>query len=271
MTLDSEQTLIEIVNAMAARGIDPQQPFTEATFKPIAAMYGFPPETTYIARFTLNYAVALSNTEAKWTATNLPKVRKKLEAVEKHCRALQAALQDLDEEDFFAARYASIAQDFATDPELMGLFGESALEASPTITWDGTDAALERPFEAPLALNELSAWLEALNQALAVAQKVARKGKLGRREDATLDALIGCALQVYENFTGKRFSLQWNERNEAISEAARFCVDVVNVFDDTISPSKIVSASIQTRKNSIKVSDLEEVPDFVDHFSKRSR
>lgn len=279
--MDEEQFLADATATLAANGIDlPEliangfdrhKPFTEEAFAPIAETYGFIPAAIPMARLLLNVAAHQSSLEAKWAATDLPKVRKKLSAVQKHCRALQKALRDLDEEDLYAANQASIAMTYATNAALLEMVGEIALEPSPTIAWNGQKAALERPNADPLDLDDLLTLLEALDQAMDVSLRVAGKGKTGRRENASLDPLLTIALQVYENFTGKRWSLLWNEKNEPFSEAARFCVDVVEVFDTGMIASRIVSTSVETRKKSYKVNSLEQLPDFIRHYSERSR
>lgn len=279
--MDEEQFLAEATEMLAANGIDlPElitngfdhhKPFTEEAFATIAETYGFIPVAIPMARLLLNVAAHLSNSEAKWAATDLPKVRKKLSAVQKHARALQKALRYLDEEDLYVANQASIAMKYATNTALLDMIDETALEPSPAISWNGHKSALNRPNADPLDLNDLLASLEALDQAMDLSLRVAGKGKTGRRENATLDPLLTIALQVYENFTGKRWSLLWNEKNEPFSEAARFCVDVVAVYDTGMISSRIVSSSVETRKKSYKVSNLEELPDFIRHYSERSR
>ncbi|MEX3014994.1 hypothetical protein [Gymnodinialimonas hymeniacidonis] len=279
--MDEEQFLADATQALAASGIDLRQlitngldhhkPFSDEVFAPIAETYGFIPESFAMARLLLNVAAHLSKSEAKWAATDLPKVRQKLSTVQKHGRALQKALRDLDEEDLYAANQASIAMTHATNASLLEMIGETALEPSSTIAWNGQKAVLERPNTDPLDLDDVLASLDALDQAMEVSLRVAGKGKKGRRENATLDPLLTIALQVYENFTGKRCSLLWTEKNEPLSEAARFCVDVVEVFDTGTVPSRIVSSSAETRRKSYKVSSLEELPDFIRHYSERSR
>jgi hypothetical protein len=274
LPIDAKETLSGMgidLEVLAASGNDLHKPFTEAVFAPIAEKYGFQPDGISIARLILNVAVGLYRLEAKWTATNLSKVRKKLAAVEKHSRALRQALQDLDEEDLYTANQASIAQGLATNPDTMGMLGKALIVPSPSLTWDGQEAALKHPDHDPLPLSELTATLESLDQAISLSQHIARKGKTGRREDATLEALLFAAFQMYENFTGKRFTLDWHKDNAPNSEGAYFSVDIVRVFDSKIPASKIVSTSTDIRKVFIKVSDLEEARSFVSHYSERFR
>jgi hypothetical protein len=279
--MDKEQFLVEAGTALASIGIDlkalmsdgfdPERPFTEDLFSNIAKSYAFDSNGVATARLVFNIAVQMSAREAKWTATHLPKVRTKFEAVREHSLALQRALQDLNEEDLYVANEATIAQGYASNPETMRLFETEPKPPSASVEWDGNRATLVRPGQEPLNFDELTRILNAIDEAMALSLRAAGKGKIGRREDATLEPLLLTAFQMYEQFTGKIFSLQWHSDNSPISEAACFCVDIVRVVDRKIPSSKIVSAANEVRKLSHKVSNLEEGLDFANQYSKRSR
>ena len=240
------------LSALFANGFSPFEPFTDDLLAPIAQRYGFLPDSILTVQIVLNVAVAISSFEAKWTSSDLPKVRKKFEAVKKHSRALHDALQDLDEEDFYAANEAAGGQAYASNAETMRLCDMDPMEPTASLAWDGSRATLQRPEEKPLDLDELTKMLNAVNQAMDLSLRYAGKGKTGRPKDGTLEALLVSAFQIYEHFSGKAFTLQWHDDNSPISEAACFCTDIVRVFDDKIPLAKLCRPQTPSAKILLK-------------------
>lgn len=269
--MDEKQLLIEMVQQMAQKGIDPDKPFTAELFAPIAAKYSIPEEAEFMSRFVLNVAAAHSRQEAEWTAIDLRKVRSKFSLVAKHCQGLREALKLLDEEDLLAADKAALASELLADAEVMEMLCMDVRQPAPRIVLDENQPFLQRPDRKAVAFNELDEVLAALEQAISGVELMAGKGKTGRREDATLEPLLQSAFQVYENFISQRFRLQWHVDGQPLSDAACFCVDVVDLFDPSASLQRIATAANKVRKTSKKVSNLNEVPDFIRHFLERSR
>lgn len=256
---------------LLAKGFDARQPFTEDVFAPIAEEYGFDPNGVATARICLNVGAHLAAKEAKWFATTLPKVRKRLAAIKRQSRALKKSLHVLDDEDLYSLNEAAVSNELASNTDLMRLYGEEPVPPSASVSWDGERATLNRPEDASVALIDFEIGLSALEDAMNMSLHVAGLGKKGRRKDATLEPLFLCGFQMFENFTDKEFKLDWFKKIQPASDGARFCVDIARVFDNEIKPTQIVSAANAARKLSVKVTNLEEGLDFAKYYSKQIR
>lgn len=268
---DPKQLIIQEIKMLAEQGINANEPLTEEVFAPIAKRYHFIPGSEGTARIVLNIAIAKSRVEVKLTATDLTKVRRKFEAVTKRAAALRRALEGLDADDLFVADHAALCQKFAADPETMEIKGEQPKDPSAVLFLENANVVLSSHDGAGMSLEEFNSTLDALTEAMTLSLKVAGKGRKGRPKDASLEGPLMVAYQMYVNFTGKLFTLDWHSDSSPLSDAASFCVEFVRVFDGRSPDSKIASMARQVKEKSIKVSNLEEVDEFISHFSERSR
>ncbi|WP_224815174.1 hypothetical protein [Hasllibacter sp. MH4015] len=269
--VSDKSAFLQLVGILAEKGVDAEKPICAETFETIAVRYGFSEEHLEEARLAINVAIAFAEVDVRIAAISLTRTRAKFEAVCKHSQALQEALDDLNEEDLFLADHAADCQVLAADEEIAH-FADSAPLKPVTALSDGEEGfVLLRPDGQSLPLEELSAGLKDLRQAMEISLKVAGKGRRGRTRDASLEGPLMAAYQIYVNLTDKPFTLQWHSDNAPISDAACFCVDIVRAFDTSSPASKIVSMADEVRKKSIKVSNSQEFEKFLAHFSKRSR
>lgn len=267
--LDPRAIFIAAIEEMAAKGIDPEIPFSTEVFEPIASEFGIPKESANVARYLLNFAAQCSKVETKFHQTNMPIARKQLLKIKKLNEAYLEQLNQLLPETRAVLERTIVGTKLAPNFENSG--------DSLVLRNQGSESA-DNSTESDLAevesINQLLAstteQIEHFDSFITLAINVARGNKSGRPTDETLDDLLGTAFQVYVNFAGKPFTLDWHSDGEPLSDAAKFVVAIVKKFKPNTSLSHIATASRRIREKHIKVSSLHELPEFIANYNKRS-
>ena len=248
---------------------DLSPPFTIQNFEPIRARYDISEDSAVMALELLNEAAIHSNFQSALQRASRAETRKKLQQIQKFSRSVLEQIVTLDSEIellFSTAFDLSKLMPHMTDNILEQTKPEKSIERSCT--------EFEK-FEGFNELNELlsstTKQLRQLDDLSTKAFKLAGGNSKGRPKDESLDDFLGTAFQVYENFANKPFTLEWHSDGQPISEAACYCVDLVNVFRPEVTLPKIATTARKIRETHLKVSELQEISKFLDHFHKRSR
>lgn len=200
-------------------------------------------------------------TEAQLLALDFKRIKQDLRALEKAAHTLASALDTLA-------------------PDTLELLGRSGFAQRlrdmplPRITLSGTSHELE--FLSPtteiarsVSLSETSALAAALSQSAAFAHDRVSEYRKGRPENTALDDLLGFVFQIWESLLGRAFKLDWASNGEPITDAARFSVRIVRVVAPSTTLQQIATASRKVREKGQSFSNLEEVPQVVEHYRKQ--
>jgi|GEM_PF-1044453 len=247
---------------MADAGADPEQPFTTGVFSPIARRYNFSDALTPVLRLTLNFAA-----NAKSFEKSYPEARKELGALRRTIKKLDSQLDTLGLETRFLVERASACQKLKSNVDLLQSGGFKSLREMSLTSFKTITQTNREGLSLIEELSEVSAKLDCY---LETAERVAR-GQSGRPADANLELFLFAAYQAYVNGTGAPFTLDWHIDDAPLSEAARFCVDVVSVAFADVSSAQIRSVSRRVREKSIPVSNMQNASIFLESFNKRDR
>jgi len=219
-----------------------------------------PPDAAFMARLNLNIACNLPEPLSLTTDA-----KRKLGRIRKLSADLEAALRDLGEETAKALNTpASTLRLVQALAALSSSDGENSWGAIQTVM--GLDETGDR--EAEELARSLHRDLVRLNALLTPPAEAERKA--GRHENDALDALFATAFQVFENFVGKGFTLDWHE-GTPVSLAAEFCMDVAAIGAPDATASSVRTAARKARERSLKVSNLRELPEYAENYRKRKR
>ena len=243
--------------------------FTAENFEPIRARYDISEDSAVMALELLNIAAIRSNLQSDVQRASSAETRRRLKKIQKFSRSVLEQIDTLDSEIelLFSTAFdlSKLMPDLPenildqTKPENSNEFSQTEFE-----TFEGFNEVKE-------LLSSTCRQLRQLDDISTKAFNLAGGNSKGRPKDKSLDDFLGTAFQVYINFANKPFTLEWHSDGQPISEAACYCVDLVNVFRPEVTPSKIATTARKIRETHIKVSELQEISKFLDHFHKRSR
>ena len=247
---------------MADAGADPEQPFTADVFAPIARRYGFLDALTPVLRFALNFAANGTGFEKSY-----PEARKELCALRRTIKKLDSQIDTIGLETSFLVERASACQKLKPNLDILQ---SGDFESIPEMSLTSFKTIAQTNREGLALIEELSELSAKLDCYLETAERVAR-GQGGRPANEDLELLLLAAYQAYVNGTGAPFTLDWHTDDATLSNAARFCVDVVSVAFPDVSFAQVRTVSRRVREKSIPVSNMQNAATFLASFNKRDR
>lgn len=258
-------------------GIDPNAdgPFSEDVMASLSEKYKISVEAIGVARTLLNVGALCHHSEREWWRHDFKKVRSQISALSKASARLRNELNGLDQETVTVLERSGLAAKIMQIPAVMELLDRAP--SPPTAHFERLvvdeselELMLNRPKGDAVGLATLVGILDDLSSATDLSQRLAGTGQKGRPEDSAMFGLMEVAFQVWVNFVGMPFALDWASDNGPITPAAQWSVDVARAVEPDAALSKVITASRKVQERSIKISNLDELKAFAVHFLKRS-
>lgn len=236
--LASNPTLLsdpELVPMVLGQGAVLVEPITPEAVDALCARWDIDSNGKVVLTDGLRFAAHRYATQMQVPPSVLPGVRKELTALMAGGARGLAALQGLSE----AARH--VLHRAGLGLKLLG-------QAHPRLLQDSAGRLiLECPRSGQRDLADLAEWQPEVGQAAEAALTFARKGKLGRPTDDAMRDVMCCCYVFWVDELGRRFTLDWTQAPEPITDAARFCVDFARRVDPDVTVSRVQTSSLAAR------------------------
>lgn len=254
-----ENYMNSIRHLLAAGGHAPQYPFNEHKCKSLIDRYKRNDTAVSFMPIVLNCAVVFGLQSAEYQEMDFGKARLQLEKIRNQATLSETEIADLNPASLYAISNAKKADKLSL--HIASYKSSTAIMLPENVTQmikillcdehinEASGHALEG-FQgaAPLSDDQIKKSL-----------RIARKGRRGGAKREQLDELLVAALGIFEKCGDKRFTLDWHKDNSPISEAARFCVDIVEIAFPNVPRSLVKSASRKVREKCKNINTLDDM------------
>ena len=199
--------------------------------------------------------------EAGLEALDFDRVRKDLRSLEKAAKSLTTIMDNLTPD----ALEILVRVGFVQELKDMPLPRITQSETSPVL--DYADRATDLSRRIPLS--EARTIATALSQCAEYAHEKVIESRKGRPENGALVDLLNFGYQVWASVLGRAFTLDWASDGEPITHAAMFSVRIVRFVDPAATLQQIATAARKVREKGMSFSNLEEIPQVVEHYRKQ--
>lgn len=227
--------------------------------------YKFPEDYAMVVVIVLEVGALGYWKETERSDANKKARRKDLRDLENASVKLMSVLDELPLETWQVLKEAKVARRFRHHPI------DDVAEAVAQSVFTPQTPVVNRPSTEPVeeeSIVRLRAELMAVAADAKKAQKWMGAGKPGRPDDDSAEALMQMCFMVWTEIIGREFTLAWH-KNNADSDAARFCVDIAGFVDPKLSSSRIITASRKVREAGIGINSLDKLIAEADELSKR--
>ncbi len=257
----SKGTLVdEFVKYVSGPTLDETIVFTPEKVKQIGQDFNIPEDALgWVGEF-LEVGAYQWSRETTRSALDFKKIQKELKDLGTASAELAKALENLSPETCKILVETGLARE-------LGGFPLPRVSSQETSTMLNYSPPSSQEF-AQVTLPDIQNMASALGECAVGSLRAAKKSPKGRPDDGGLFDFLHIGFHIWESILGREFKLDWHTDHKPITDAAQFCVRIVHCVQPDTPANKIANKAREAREKGMKISNLEELPQVIEHYRK---